>query len=66
MYTLYVGIDISAQEAHIYWSQLASQASGQFVIAQSQNGYQRLEARLKRLCPDPSQTHLVMEATANY
>lgn len=66
MFTLYVGIDISAQDAHIHWYQTHTQQSGQCVIPQTKAGYQRLVKRLSTLCPDPQQTQLVMEATANY
>jgi transposase len=66
MYTLYVGIDISATKAHVFWQHPTEQQVGQLVIEHQPKAYQRLVRQLTRFCADPQQTLLVMEATANY
>jgi len=66
MYDVYVGIDISAKTAHVHWYQPLQTRSGAFQIAQNEGGYKRLVTTLQRICPDSTQIHIVMEATANY
>jgi transposase len=66
MYQVYVGIDISAQNAYVHWHDSHTTQDGSFKIAQTPAGYHRLVSKLQQVCQDTCQIHIVMEATGNY
>ena len=65
-YTLFVGVDISAQTASVSWGSEISKLSKSITIRQSPKDWQKLVDRLLPLLGKASDCLVVMEATGTY
>ncbi|MBZ0309900.1 MAG: IS110 family transposase [Anaerolineae bacterium] len=65
-YTLFIGVDISAQTATVVWGTQADQLSKPLTIPQTHQAWHQLTDRLLTQTPDPETCLVVMEATGTY
>ena len=65
-YTVFVGVDISAESATVSWGTQASDLCKPRTIKQNNTDWQWLSETLRSLTDDPKQCLIVMEATGTY
>jgi transposase len=65
-YRLFVGIDVSATQAHVAWGYAPEQVEKMLIIDQTPTGIEHLIQQLQRVAIDPSAILIVIEATGTY
>lgn len=65
-YSLYVGIDISAEKADAVWAEAVGQIKGAYTLSQTRTGHKALIERLRQTGHAAANVLVVMEATSTY
>ncbi len=64
-YLLFIGIDVASKSAQVRWLTATGVSAEGMSIAQTPDGHTALCAQLLKLCPQPSQVHVTIEATGS-
>ena len=65
-YSLYVGIDISAEKADAVWAEAVGRVKGAYTLSQTRTGHKALIERLRQTGHAAANVLVVMEATSTY